>query len=942
MEGPHALVTYTDASAIAMAACTYLSAENVSHLVMAKSKVSDVQKETTTPKLELNALTIGARLSQNVLRSLIPVMHVSHILLLSDSEIALKWISSPIHRNNGVFVRNRVREIRKIVDEITTLGVPVRFGYIDTANNPADCGTRGMSSKEFSTHKWWTGYSLKEINEDHIMRNIVTIPEDDGEEMMESVDVHAIQASDDSEITDIIELQRFGSLTKARRVLAYALRFLKKVCSRVDGELQSKLQDHLPWLRHDTKESSLSARDIHDANHALLRNHQMAYVKTPYRKELSKNLNLKEDNTKLLRTYGRLNKSDLDPMANNPIFIVPHTELSQMIISEAHGKYHRSTAHTMSEVRQKYWIPRLREQVKKCIHQCVPCQKANNLPFKYPEMTDIPGFRVTKARPFQHIGLDYFGPLTVSQEDMVKLSVYGCIFTCAVTRMLHLELVTDGTTEKFINAFRRFVARRGKPDTVTCDNAPTFLLGNQILKESTQTKEVDEEVERLMSNEGIEWHHITPYSPWKGGFYERLIQSVKSSMYKAIGRRILTMKQLATLLTEVEACLNTRPLTYQETDYDDNILSLRPIDFIQNGMCITIPFDFSNEDQTDPAYIPPSEVHLLNTRLQVVNALRSSCALREHFWKVWKNSYLTALREQHRRNMDNKRGSSSQPYEGEVVLIMDPCQKRTFWKLGRIEKFIRSSDGAIREVEVSSGRNSLRRPVNQLVPLEINNPQNHIHSNNQARADNPREQRQDEEEKTVQKVPRYNLRPRVTHQSTISTEEGTINLPKTRHRTYASSGSSATCLQISMTVVMAAVMVGRQTPSSTIDSPKQHLIECRPEGVYLHSPTSSAYELCVSDYCVAEHAPPIQKVIHVPTRYLLHEFEVQWKVREKGNFSVIENQMYILLRKRPQSRVLADSCDYKRRSIHLPLDRIVLHRLLRASNIRTSTPLTLE
>ncbi|ETN71462.1 hypothetical protein NECAME_19326 [Necator americanus] len=110
----------------------------------------------------------------------------------------------------------------------------------------------------------------------------------------------------------------------------------------------------------------------------------------------------------------------------------------------------------------------------------------NNLIYKYPEMTDLPANRVIRVRTFQHIGLDYYGPMKVFREDMVKTNVYGCIFTCAVTRLIHLELVPDGTAEKFINAFRRFVARRGKPDTVTCDNAPTFLLGNQVLNQSLE------------------------------------------------------------------------------------------------------------------------------------------------------------------------------------------------------------------------------------------------------------------------------------------------------------------------------------------------------------------------------------------------------------------------------------------------------------------------
>uniref|UniRef100_A0A7I4Y5U8 Integrase catalytic domain-containing protein n=1 Tax=Haemonchus contortus TaxID=6289 RepID=A0A7I4Y5U8_HAECO len=286
--------------------------------------------------------------------------------------------------------------------------------------------------------------------------------------------------------------------------------------------LKQKLFDSLPWLEHQTQEDYLSALDILDAQHVLVRNHQLTHINAHYKKELTKNLNTKEDRVKILRAYGRLNKSDLDPTAKNPILIAPNTHLARLIINDAHGPYHVGTAHTISNVRRMYWIPRLREQVKKSLRKCITCQKMNNLPFKYPEMTDLPRSRVTRSRVFQHTGLDYFGPLTVFREDREKISVYGCIFTCTVTRMIHLELVLDGTTEKFLNAFRRFVARRGKPQTVICDNAPTFLLGSQILVQSLGKIEEEPSINEAMSNHCITWHHITPFSPWKGGFYERL------------------------------------------------------------------------------------------------------------------------------------------------------------------------------------------------------------------------------------------------------------------------------------------------------------------------------------------------------------------------------------------------------------------------------------
>ncbi|KHJ98931.1 hypothetical protein OESDEN_01077 [Oesophagostomum dentatum] len=205
----------------------------------------------------------------------------------------------------------------------------------------------------------------------------------------------------------------------------------------------------------------------------------------------------------------------------------------------------------------------------------------------------------------------------------------------------------------FLNAFRRFVSRRGKPETVTCDNARIFLLGSRIINDCIST---DDELSRTMSNQLIEWSHITPYSPWKGGFYERLIKTVKHALFMVIGKRIITKEQLCALLTEIEGCLNSLPLTYQESNLDDCLIILRPIDFIQKDIYISLPLEFAEEERTDPTYLPPSVRAELQTRLQTEKALRSSCALTERYWELWREQYLTVLREQHRRNIDNKRG----------------------------------------------------------------------------------------------------------------------------------------------------------------------------------------------------------------------------------------------------------------------------------------------
>ncbi|EYC30360.1 hypothetical protein Y032_0005g2607 [Ancylostoma ceylanicum] len=163
----------------------------------------------------------------------------------------------------------------------------------------------------------------------------------------------------------------------------------------------------------------------------------------------------------------------------------------------------------MSLVRQSFWIPKLRAQVTRVIRRCIPCQKFNNLPYKYPEQGDLPAHRVCRSRPFAHVGLDDFGPLSIRQCDGTEGKSYGCIITCMATRLIHLDVVSDLSTTAFLMMLHRFFARCGLPEAITSDNAPTFTLGETILGECLCAIKNDPAVERTITNREIQWKHIT-------------------------------------------------------------------------------------------------------------------------------------------------------------------------------------------------------------------------------------------------------------------------------------------------------------------------------------------------------------------------------------------------------------------------------------------------
>ncbi|KAK6761732.1 hypothetical protein RB195_022713 [Necator americanus] len=136
-------------------------------------------------------------------------------------------------------------------------------------------------------------------------------------------------------------------------------------------------------------------------------------------------------------------------------------------------------------------------------------------------------------------------------------------------------------------------------------------------------------------------------------------------------------------------------------------------------MIITYPMEGVREMSDDADYHEPGEILQLQTRRQTEEALRSSYSLTEKFWKVWKEQYLTALREQHIRTLRGNPGTPKQSEPDQVVLIADQNASRNTWKIWCVTK-VKANAGVIREAELMlPNRRTIRRPINQLIPLEF-------------------------------------------------------------------------------------------------------------------------------------------------------------------------------------------------------------------------------
>lgn len=143
--------------------------------------------------------------------------------------------------------------------------------------------------------------------------------------------------------------------------------------------------------------------------------------------------------------------------------------------------------------------------------------------------------------------------------------VYVCLFTCASTRAVHLELTRGMNVQDFLLAFLKLASRRGLPATIQSiqsDNAKTFKSSSKEIRKIARSPEVW----KYLANHQITWNFIVEKAPWWSGYWERLLRSFKSPIKKVIGRSALRYDEMSTLLTEVEAVINARPLPYV---YDD-------------------------------------------------------------------------------------------------------------------------------------------------------------------------------------------------------------------------------------------------------------------------------------------------------------------------------------------------------------------------------------
>lgn len=680
---------FADASLKAYAAVLYVRIAYTdgtvsTALLYAKSKVAPV-KGSTVPRLELRAAALLANLLITISRVLdIPD---DRIYAWSDSTTVLHWIRTPSPSKFKPFVANRVLAISRLLQ-------PDHWFYVPTLDNPADVASRGCSA-ELLIHDqlWWKAppWLLSDATEwPSLLSQHLPAPQD-LELRSRAIQILAVSAPDST----MVFLAQFSSYAKMTRVVATLNRLANNWIANKQhlptspgtspslAELESA-ERHL-WKLQQAKFWPQELIDLRRSGHV---------TKSSPLHRLSPIL---QDG--LIRVGGRLSHSQLAYKQQHPPILSAKDWITTLLIRAVHHiSLHSGPSTMLGLLSARAHVVGAKRALRSLSRKCVHCQRTYARSTNQ-RMADLPACRVTPAPPFQSVGVDYAGPLSVRilrTRKFITTPGYVALFTCMVTKAIHLELVTDMSADAFLLTFKRFIARRGLPRHVYSDNGGNFVgCRNRLHQLYQQLQSHSTEFSRFCLDRHIDWHFSPGKAPHFGGLWEAGVKSAKTLLHKVVGSHTLTMEELLTTLTEIEAMLNSRPLCPQTSQPDDGVAVLTPGHFLVGRPLLALP-------EQDVEYHPHS--HLTKWKL---------CSmLTQQFWKRWSTEYLTTLQKR-------SKWITPQPNyrKDDIVLVRDTDRFQRTWPLARVLDVHPGKDGLVRAVTLQTASGTITRPVHGLVPL---------------------------------------------------------------------------------------------------------------------------------------------------------------------------------------------------------------------------------
>ena len=661
-------------------------------LLMSKSRVGHVKKPQTTPRMELMGAVLMAELIEKA-KEAFNLSDNNQIWAFMDSQavIAQLQMKDPDLKLK-TFVANRVKFVQSRMETS-------KIFYIDTKQNPADKVTRGlMPSEIINDDLWWFG--PLQIRDNTFEPQFT---EFECKEELKTTRKSTLMVSTETEDSLDQLIRRTSSWNKLRRIVARMMRWRNKITGPISAaEIETA----------ETRIIRSVQQNVFSYEYQKLQNSQQ--VKTGPLSSFTPFL----DEQGLIRIRGRLQRSSLTTDAQHNIIIPKYVmpaklqwydnvgDITKMLILHAHHEtMHGGAQQVQMYLNQRYRILNGHSAVRLILKRCVTCRRYDS-PKTDQLMGMLPYTRVNQAHAFVHATVDYFGPMDMKASFLrtsKTMKCWGAVFVCSATKAIHLELVTELSSESYIAALKRFIGRRGVPKLIHSDNGKNFVGATKLLEHDLADflKELRDEkfqahIIEYCANLKIDFKFIPPYCPHVGGLWESGVKSAKRHLMKASGARIFTYEELQTLFIHAEAMLNSRPLVQtSKEDVDAEIIT--PGHFLTGRAINSLP-------------APDLQGINLVKRWRIVEQQA------QNFWKVWSNDYLHDLQQR-----SKWRTQKENVQLGQIVLLKSDQMPKCHWNLGVITKIYPDEDGIVRIVDVSRGGKTDTRHVVRLCVLPITN-----------------------------------------------------------------------------------------------------------------------------------------------------------------------------------------------------------------------------
>lgn len=506
----------------------------------------------------------------------------------------------------------------------------------------------------------------------------------------------------------ISSLERRSTLAGIIRVMSYVLRFvnaIKRIRTK-ETVAPSTISSPLPTLDPLTPQERNQALLVwiklvqRTAFHKELRDAEQGSPITAHSSLIKLHPRLYPDDG-TMRVGGRLQLANLPFDERHPIILPQRHRLVELLIQNAHFQTnHGGPQLCIATLRQRFWIIGIRIAVKHFISKkCTACirhskEAAQQL------MAPLPAVRTEIAPPFSRVGVDFAGPFVlrrlpatiaalrkaVSDTPKGTTTIKGwvVVFVCLVTRAVHLDVAKGLDTESFLACFSRMTARRGLCSEIWSDNGTNFVGANNEIRRVLDDWNNHLPLQQL-AEIGTTWKFITPGAPFQGGIWEAAVKTFKYHFYRTLGSRVLTIDQMYTLVVQIEACMNARPL-FPASDDPSDLNPITPAHLVIGRSTLQRPYS------EDVVQFPDNRLTLWGLQQK----------LYQQYWSSWKHDYIAA---QQQRNKWYKIHVNLKP--NDMVLIQDENTPPSKWPYGKITEVIKSKDGLVRSAKIATATTTI-------------------------------------------------------------------------------------------------------------------------------------------------------------------------------------------------------------------------------------------